>query len=53
MHWKYLGGDKRCNGRFGYMDGPYFKIGLRHRPMTNINRARFLNCSMDRERRGN
>ena len=42
--WYCKGGPKN-NGRFSIIIKGHFEIGLNHKPMTGIERARFMNKS--------
>lgn len=43
---KYIGGKKRDNGNFSFIDmHGMFRVGSRHVPMTKNARMRFLNRS--------
>lgn len=52
--WKYVGGDKRSNGRIGYFS-PFaprqFRIAMRHIPMTAGDRRRYFHRIREQDRR--
>lgn len=37
------GGKKRTNGKFSYFENGHFQVGLRHTPLSKIDRYRFFN----------
>lgn len=44
-HFITLGGKKRTNGMFAYIEKGKFEIGHRHMPMAKTDRCRFFNTN--------
>lgn len=45
------GGSKRTNQKFGFIKNGFFYIGIRHIPLSKIDRYRFFNTKVPKNKR--